>query len=257
MTSLGNVEATPLASLTFVSFTTGDILYITGAATNLFGDPANDIMPFQQRLTTVYVDGYTFVEDALPVRQKPGSHVERSPYSPTVRLLAAEKGGGASSLNLRDTGKVQARLKRVNLHNTDIATFVWELISPTPSSSSSSGETPHVSIRPGQTAVLDFTLFLGQAAYQHMAPLKPSAVNDDRIRTWTISSSDSWTRNNPAPDEPQVFELTMREKPGGTVTGALFALVKKLVSVQRRDLLDDMRPLDIRGSRRSWLCLPA
>jgi ferredoxin-NADP reductase len=37
----------------------------------------------------------------------------------------------------------------------------------------------------------------------------------------------------------------MREKPGGTVTGALFAMVRKLLSVGRNDLLNDMRPLGI------------
>jgi hypothetical protein len=242
MTSLGNVEATPLASLTVISFTTGDILYLTGSASNLFGDPANAIMPFQQRVTTIRVDGYTFVEDALPVRQRPGSEVERSPYSPPVRLLADEMGEGT----LSDAGKVHALLKSIVVHSTNIATFVWELVTPPELMSSTDPPAPpRVSIRPGQAAVLDFTPLLGQPAYQHMAPLKPTSINDDRIRTWTISSCDAWSEGTPGGNTAQTFELTMREKPGGTVTGALFTLARKLVSVGRKDLLDNMKPLDI------------
>jgi hypothetical protein len=78
MTSLGNVEATPLASLTVVSFTTGDILYLAGSASNLFSDPANAILPFQQRVTTIRVNGYMFVEDALLVQRRPASEVEHT-----------------------------------------------------------------------------------------------------------------------------------------------------------------------------------
>jgi hypothetical protein len=202
-------------------------------------------MPFQQRVTAIRVNGYTFVEDALPVRQRPGSEVERSPYSPPVKLLVGEMGEGRP-LGLNNSGIVQALLKSVVLHSSNIATFAWQLSSATQSSSSCDvPESPHVSIRPGQAVILDFTPFLGQPGYQHMAPLKPTAVNDDRIRTWTVSLSSNWGKDS-LQDSPQIFELTMREKPGGAVTGALFTLVRKLVSVGRKDLLDDMGPLDIK-----------
>jgi hypothetical protein len=77
MTSLGNIEATPLASLTFVDFVSGDILYLTGDAENLVGPAAHDIMPLQKTLTTVFVTGYTLVRDALPVRQRSGTSPQR------------------------------------------------------------------------------------------------------------------------------------------------------------------------------------
>jgi len=47
MTSLGNVEATLLAPLKFIFFKTGDILYLTGNARNLYGPDAQAIMPMQ------------------------------------------------------------------------------------------------------------------------------------------------------------------------------------------------------------------
>jgi hypothetical protein len=77
MTSLGNIEATPLASLTFIDFASGDVLYLTGDAENLVGPDALKLMPFQKTLTTIYVTGYTFVRDALPVRQRTGTYPER------------------------------------------------------------------------------------------------------------------------------------------------------------------------------------
>jgi len=90
MTSLGNVEATPLASLTFVSFKTGDILYLTGNARNLYGAEAQAVMPLQDRLTEIFITGYTFVTNALPAHQDSAFDIQPSPYSPPVKLLAEE-----------------------------------------------------------------------------------------------------------------------------------------------------------------------
>jgi hypothetical protein len=57
------------------------------------------------------------------------------------------------------------------------------------------------------------TSFLGASPYRHMAPESPNLVNDDRIRTWTISWSSSWT--SVADGVGTTFSLTMRLKPGG------------------------------------------
>ncbi|KAG5220386.1 PNPOx domain-containing protein [Salix suchowensis] len=193
MTSLGNIEVTPLASLTFVSFTRGDILYLTGEAQTLVGPAAHKVMPLHNALTTVRTTGYIFVADALPVRQRLGTTVVPSPYSPPVRLLAEE----ASS-----TSYFQGNEKDVTATLQSI-----KILSPR------------------------------EEEYHHMASGKPSSVNDDRIRTWTISS--------PSPDSPaRAFELTMREKPGGAVTGALFSVARKLADY-RPELLTDLSPLAI------------
>ncbi|KIJ13089.1 hypothetical protein PAXINDRAFT_100898 [Paxillus involutus ATCC 200175] len=91
LTSLGNIEATPLAGVTFVSFTTGAVvLYLTGDAHNLSGPTAQCLMPRTNTLTTFHITGYMFVTDGLPVRHKPGTPVQSSPYSPPIRLLAEE-----------------------------------------------------------------------------------------------------------------------------------------------------------------------
>ncbi|PPR00315.1 hypothetical protein CVT24_004602 [Panaeolus cyanescens] len=222
MTSLGNVEATPYASLTFVSFTTGDILYVTGTAKNYFGDDARAIMPLQDSLTEIYVTGYTYVRDALPVREKPNIQAQPSPYSPPVKYLAEEN---APSKIFTSSDQPTALLSSIDLHNDDIATFRWELSSA-------------LAIKPGQAIILDLSPLLGSRHYQHMAPLKPSSVNDDFIRTWTVSSFSGDEMSNEV-------AVTMRHKPGGTVTSALFTIAKKM-NVVRPELMGDARKMDLR-----------
>jgi len=220
MTSLGNIELTGLASLTFTNFLTGDILYLTGKAKNVVGSEAQEIMPRHNVLTSVYVTGYVYVRDAVPVRQAPGTSVERSPYSPPVKFLADETG-------LQTTyNDVFVTLSKIKPLSPTLITFTFS--------------TPQlVQIKPGQAAVLDFNDLLGAGQYQHMATAgNESSLNDDRIRTWTVSSAHSklGTRE---------FSLTMRLKMGGLATGALFALARKLEEA-RPEMLEDMKLLGVK-----------
>lgn len=219
MTSLGNIECTPLASLTFVNFITGDILYLTGEAKNLVGSEAHVLMPFQNALTTIHTTGFVFVSNALPVRQKAGTQNHVSPYSPPVRLLAEE-----ASMNLfQGDDRPEAVLTRITLHDPQIATFTWE-------------SSKDLIINPGQAIILDCAPLLGTRQYQHMCPLNPTSVNDDRIRTWTVSSSST------APTRS--FSITLRYKPGGALTTAFFSIAQKLQQF-RRELLKDARSLQL------------
>lgn len=222
MTSLGNVEATPLASLTFISFKTGDILYLTGNARNLYGPEAQAIMPMQDRLTEIFITGYTFVTDAFPARQDSAFNIQPSPYSPPIKLLA-EEDTQTTLFSLEQQPK--ALLTRITIHNPTIATFEWESTAP-------------ICADPGQAIILDFSTLLGSREYRHMSAGRPSLVNDDFIRTWTISSA---TKGNL---DTNTFSLTMREKPGGIVTGALFSILRKL-SEAKPDALDDTRDLSL------------
>ena len=205
MTSLGNVEVTPLASLTFINFVTGDILYITGKAKTLIGADAEALMRRQKVLTTVTTTGYIFVRDALPLRHDPSIPVARSPYSPPVKFLVEETPSDSSHY----FENIHALLTKVDLLSQDLAVFHFEI------------QGAAVKINPGQHVALDFTDFVGPQQYAHMNPWKPTSLNDDRIRTWTVSSAH-------VDGKTQKFELTMREKPGGLVTGALFTVARKL-----------------------------
>ncbi|KAF8149330.1 hypothetical protein B0H34DRAFT_667640 [Crassisporium funariophilum] len=221
MTSMGNVEATPFASLTFICFITGDILYLTGNARNVYGTKAHSIMPFQDALTEIFVTGYILVRDALPVRQRPGVEIQRSPYSPSVKFLA-EEGPQLQLFSKEDQPK--ALLTSIAVHCPTIASFEWE--SPTP-----------LRIKPGQAIIMDFKTLLGPRQYKHMSPSNPILVNDDFIRTWTVSS---YT------DDPssRLFSLTMRRKPGGTVTSSLFDIANKLAKY-KPEALGDSRELGL------------
>lgn len=218
MQSLGNIDATPLASLTFVDFFSGHILYLTGEAKNLVGSDARAIMPRANSLTTISITGYVFVEDSIAVRQQPGSTVNRSPYSPPIRFLTDET---QDSQSLAD---VSVTLTRVKLHSPHVATFTFTSSAP-------------VIIRPGQHAILDLTSLVGPGSYRHMAHEGLEAsLNDDNIRTWTVSSS-----HNAA---TQTFDLTMKEKQGGAITSRLFNIARAL-SKHRPELMLDTTPLDM------------
>jgi len=218
MQSLGNIEVAGVVGLTMFSWTTGDVLYLTGEATNYVGAPAQDIMPRQNAITTVRVTGFRFVRDALPFGQAPGTEPERSVYSPPIRKLREEISDTTTFIT--DT---VARLTNIQLHSDTIATMEFELVGET---------TEGLSIVPGQAVVLDFTKVLGSVRYQHMAEHTPVSVNDDRIRTWTISSS-----HEPG-SRARIFKITMREKPNGAVTGAIFRLARKLRETQSTPTLD-------------------
>ena len=219
MQSLGNVDATPLASLTFFDFVTGDILYLTGNAKNVVGEEAQAIMPRINIVTTVETTGFVYVTNALAVRQKPDSTVERSPYSPPVRFLAEEI--GSSELALDD---VSATITRIKLHTPSVATFSFEASKP-------------IAIKPGQHAIIDFSSFSAKEEYQHMAHEGYEAsLNDDSMRTWTVSSAH--------PSLTRTFDLTIKEKKYGAVTGKLFHIAK-LLTQKRPELMDDTMPLGI------------
>ena len=206
VSTLGNIEATGMVGLAFVSFTTGDILYLTGTAENLVGPPALEIMERHASITTVKATGFVFVRDALPVRQRHNTPVERSPYSPKVKCLVEE-----SPSQTGEHGQHRAQLQEATQLSPDLAVFKFQVISKPGAG--------NLRIRPGQAIVLDFMDWIGPPQYQHMANSAPESINDDRVRTWTVSS---------AHEEGNVtwFELTMREMKGGAVTGALFDLLR-------------------------------
>ena len=207
VSSLGNIESTGLAGLTFVSFDTGDVLYLTGTAENHVGESALGIMARHASLTTVRVTGYTLVRDALPVRQKEGTHVERSPYSPKVKYLVEE-----TVTQANQSGNHSAHVQGAVQLSPDLAVLRFGI--------SADCKAAGIKITPGQSVVLDFMDWIGPPRYQHMADAAPESINDDRVRTWTVSSA----HEN---ESATWFEITMRRMPGGTVTGALFNLLEE------------------------------
>ena len=208
VSSLGNIEMTGLVGITIVSFTTGDVLYLTGTAKNIVGQDALKIMNGHSVITVMKVTGFITVKDALPLRQRPGTPVERSPYSPKIKYLVDESGAES-----RKSEGLKAELKFATQLSNDLAIFQFDVVTPYERASK-------LRIRPGQAIVLDFMNWMGPPQYQHMLDTKPSLLNDDRVRTWTVSSA------HERDDTVSWFELTMREAKGGEVTGALFDILR-------------------------------
>jgi ferredoxin-NADP reductase len=209
VSSLGNIEASGVAGLTIVSFTTGDILYLTGTAENIVGPPALKILARHASLTSVKTTGFVFVKDALPVRQQIGTPVERSPYSPKVKYLVEE-----AESQMGSSQQHKAKLQEAVRLSSDLAVFKFKVESEIGAND--------LEIRPGQAIVLDFMDWIGPPQYQHMANSAPGSINDDRVRTWTVSSAHEQKNAT-------FFELTMREVKGGVITGALFNLLRKRI----------------------------
>ncbi|KAG9119246.1 hypothetical protein FRC07_005806 [Ceratobasidium sp. 392] len=65
-----------------------------------------------------------------------------------------------------------------------------------------------------------------------------SSLNDDGIRTWTVSG-----RAVPG-DDSSALMITMREKPGGFVTSRLFDITRKMAQMMP-SLLEDTSPLQL------------
>jgi len=86
--SLGNIQSDALVGLVIPDFTTGDVLYVTGIAENLFNDDAERLMPRMTLVTRVRVTGAVFIEEALNLRLEGAEQL--SPYNPTRRYLRHE-----------------------------------------------------------------------------------------------------------------------------------------------------------------------
>lgn len=209
MSSLGNISSTSMAGLTIVDFHTGSVLYLTGRAQVLTGQSALKIMPRQTCLTAIEITGYILVHDALPVRQEPGTITERSPYSPKVKYLVSEPEGQT----MNSGNALRAQLSQAVQYAHDIAIFRFKVINPGPNLTG-------LKILPGQAIVLDFMEWMGPPVYSHMANDAPASINDDRVRTWTVSSGHEG-------QDVTWFDLTMREVKKGAVTGALFNIVRQ------------------------------
>lgn len=195
--TLGNLYTTPRAGLVFPDFDSGDALYLTTTAEIVIGKDAAAVLPRSNLVVKLHVSAARFVRKSLSFR---GDNLERSPYNPPVRYLPAEKALPDAQAN---NGKVvYAKLLARDLLSPTIARFRFSISDPEASSR----------WKPGQYVALAFEdeLSLG---YSHMRDDDPRSLNDDYIRTFTVSSSPG----NLPEDE---FEITIRNV--GTVTNFLF-----------------------------------
>ena len=206
--SLGNVQSDRLVGLTFPDFTTGDMLYLTGIAENLFNEEAEDLMPRVSVLTRIQITGAVYVKGALQLRMT--SSEEYSPYNPPVRYLRKEL---ANLHHVQESlppanERIRAVLISMQQLSESVRKFTFEL------------STPVVETLPGGFGIFDFSEHF-DTSYQHMDESKPQTVNDDYVRTWTISSATRFITEDKTLDPLQRIDITVKREDGGAVSNFL------------------------------------
>ena len=198
--TLGNLTNTPLAGLTFPDFATGDVLYVTGAAEILTGHEAAAVLHRSKLAVRLTVTAARFVERGLMFRGDPG---EPSPYNPPLRYLRKEQ--------LAAEADMGSSVEAVLLHREMITPTIGRL------RFRAQGVDKPRPWEAGQYVAMSLSDAL-DLGYQHMNDDDPRSVNDDYLRTFTISSPPRGVEASGAPSAYE-FELTIRNV--GLVTSFL------------------------------------
>lgn len=183
--SLGNLKTTPRAGLVIPDFDTGDVLYVTGETEILTGKDAKDLIAHTNLAVKIRVKSYKFVRDGLSFRGLP---LQLSPYNPPVRYLFNE-----DKVKVNQTGQ---RLTAELIDKKQLTPTISRLRFRT------SGIEKDSRWKAGQYVALDFSDELDQG-YSHMREGDKQSLNDDWMRTFTISSGDDLDGNE--------FEITIRK----------------------------------------------
>ncbi|KAK6438494.1 hypothetical protein LTR95_005313, partial [Oleoguttula sp. CCFEE 5521] len=197
--TLGNLRINPVAGICIPDFDTGSMLYLTGATDILIGADAAKVLPRSNLAIQLRVTAARFVSEALTFR---GERGEASPYNPPVRYLVSEK----QSTVPQDFELSQATLLKQTKLTPTISRFKFAL----------SNSAQH---KAGQYVTFGFSSRL-DIGYSHMRDDDPLSINDDYVRTFTVSSPPG---DPPRPTQrlkDDEFEITVRKV--GRVTDELF-----------------------------------
>ncbi|KAH7092460.1 hypothetical protein FB567DRAFT_238216 [Paraphoma chrysanthemicola] len=214
--NLGNLFLNPKIGIVVPDFETSDVLYLTGTAQLLLGEQATTVMPHCKLALQIHVQSARLVADGLPFRGRLG---EMSPYAPPVRALASEPGVLKSTASTATL--VTAELLKREVLTPSISRYTFALHSS--AATAASGE--KIPIKPwhaGQHVTLDFSGELDHG-HMHMNDDNPQSLNDDYVRTFTITNLppahqlDEETQI----DDGTSLEITVRKH--GPATGFLSA----------------------------------
>jgi predicted pyridoxine 5'-phosphate oxidase superfamily flavin-nucleotide-binding protein len=195
--SLGNLLLNPKVGITFPDYESGDVLYITGSTEILVGTDAGNQLPGSNLAVKITISEARFVQAGLPFR---GDRKMPSPYNPRVRPLASE-GNIKSALSTVPAKAQPARLVKKAYISPSVARFTFSVADG-------------IAYSPGQWIALDFKQHFDQG-YHHMREEDPTSLNDDYVRTFTISSAPKAEGGTESE-----FEITLRNV--GRVTEYLF-----------------------------------
>ncbi len=189
--SLGNVETDPVMGVAVPDFASGALLQVSGRASNLFDDEASRLMPGATLVTLISIDEAFFTSGALDLELD--GDEQPSPYNPKLRLLASETGNDQQAV------LVKATLVDITKDSKQISTFTFAL-------------PVEAKLVPGGHAIFDFSERMDRS-YQHMNDRDPQSLNDDYVRTFTVSRV--------SPDRRQI---SITVKKAGVVSSYLHSL---------------------------------
>ncbi|RMZ75614.1 hypothetical protein DV738_g5383, partial [Chaetothyriales sp. CBS 135597] len=208
--TLGNLVVTPKAGIAVPNFDTGDVLYLTGETKVLVGADATRVLARSKLAVSFTTTGARLVENGLPFRGKltDDRSQGRSPYNPRIRYLAVEKPDEFARRSKQDEGEAAAGRRAVP---PQVRAKLIGKTTLTPTINRYRFALDDVSAwddgglkKPGQHVALDFSEELDMG-YSHMRDDDPTSLNDDFVRTFTVSSAPgSLGRHG------EEFEITVR-----------------------------------------------
>ena len=198
--TLGNLYINNRAGLVIPDFDTGDVLYVTGNTEILIGQDAAALLPRSNLTVKIHVVAARFVQRGLTFRGELG---ERSPYNPPVWFLSTERAQALPDAQASNGKVAYANLLARTILTPTIARFRFGISDP-----ETAGQW-----KPGQYVALAFEDELS-IGYSHMRDDDPRSLNDDYMRTFTVSSAPGVK----LPEEE--FEITIRNV--GVATNFLF-----------------------------------
>ena len=234
--SLGNIETNKQVGLVFPDFISGDILYITGNAENLYNAEADALMPRVSLLTRIQVTGAVFVKSGLNLKLT--SAEELSPYNPPIKYLRQELEQIGRSLDAYAgyDEPITATMTSVEHLSDSISTFTFDL--------SSTVEAP----LPGGFGVFDFSRIF-DTGYSHMNEANPQMVNEDYIRTWTLSSAPRFNVEKKVFEPLNQISITVKRKTGGLISNFLHEYARDTARRTTTTL-----PLEFKGTGVGFSC---
>lgn len=172
--TLGNLYVRPLVGICIPDFETSDVLYLTGETKILIGADAARILPHTKLAVKIHVTAARFVKDGLSFH---GDIVDHSPYNPPVRRLTTETTTGDGSIDPDTKPPATATLINREIIAPTVARFTFKLET----------SRPLKKWAPGQHVTFDFSPEL-DVGWSHMRDDDPTSLNDDFVRTFTISN---------------------------------------------------------------------
>lgn len=208
--SLGNIQSDRLVGLVFPNFHDGALLYVTGEAENLYDDAAKALMPRITLLTKIKITGVVIIKQAMGLRLI--TEEKYSPYNVPVRYLKKELDDmGHVGSGDNDASSTNATLVSARKWTSSMTTFTFEL------------EREVKSELPGSFGIFDFSHHL-DTGYRHMNEDSPQSINDDFVRTWTLSSAPAFDFSKHEFSPTQTLSVTVKRKTNGLISHFLHEL---------------------------------